>query len=102
VKKTWLFAAAGLALAFALAWFVAPHASDRPDGLDRVVKDSGHPEADPAWNKAPAPAYRFPWIGDGKRSTAVAGIAGTVVVFVAGCGLAWLLSRRKAAAKGGA
>ena len=35
------FVAGGLAVAFALAFVVSPHASDQPDGLNRVAIDAG-------------------------------------------------------------
>ncbi|MCC6737844.1 MAG: PDGLE domain-containing protein [Planctomycetia bacterium] len=100
--KTWILAGAFLALSLALAYFVAPHASESPDGLEKVAEDKGFlekGEGDPAWKKSPAPDYKFPGVGDEKRATSLAGIAGVAGVFVLGCGVAWVLTRRRAAPK---
>jgi hypothetical protein len=98
-KQWWVF---GLLLALALVLF-SPLASPHPDGLERVAEDQGYlPEARSAPYELVAD-YLFPGIENEALATVVAGIAGTVILFGLGTGLAWILRRRagKAASKGG-
>ncbi|MBK7976049.1 MAG: PDGLE domain-containing protein [Deltaproteobacteria bacterium] len=77
-RKTWGFMLAGLALAVALAFVVAPFASSNPDGLDRVSQDHGFAEAAEGaqvWRRAPIPEYSFPRM-DGPPPQGVAGVIG--------------------------
>ena len=93
-----LFVGSGLLLALALAAFVAPHASKAPDGLDRVAQDNGFAaKADGAevWKHAPASDYAVPGVKHGGLSTALAGVLGTLAVFVAALGLAFILRKRR-------
>lgn len=81
-----MFLAVGLAVALALAFFVAPHASSEPDGLERVAADEG--VADDAAAHA---------LDDGPTSglsTGVAGVVGVVVTFGLGAGLFVVVRRR--------
>ncbi|NUN49860.1 MAG: PDGLE domain-containing protein [Candidatus Brocadiae bacterium] len=99
--RTWAFCLIGLGVAVALAVFASPFASQDPDGLEKVAEDQGFQESgevEPAWDRAPAPDYQFPRVTDRRRSTALAGLAGTLLVFGAGVGLAWVLRRRKSPA----
>ncbi|HEV3168011.1 MAG TPA: energy-coupling factor ABC transporter permease [Isosphaeraceae bacterium] len=88
-------ALAGMAIAMAVAIFLAPLASEWPDGLDFVGarlglgSDSGRPLV-----AAPLADYRVPGFGRHvKAATAVAGLCGTLAVFVVGLGLARVFSR---------
>lgn len=88
-------ALAGLAIALAVAIFLAPMASERPDGLEYVgSKQVGFlpPEgsAVPEPFRAPIADYRMPWLSARSKSlaTAAAGVVGTLVVFAVGLVLA--------------
>jgi cobalt/nickel transport system permease protein len=97
---TWIPpAVAGLGIALALAVFLAPFASELPDGLE-FVGDRTVALAE----RSPAPAFSAPWADyqlplpiPGLRhvqlATAAAGLSGTLIVFV----LAWSLARALAA-----
>ena len=83
----------GLAVALAVAIFLAPLASRHPDGLEYVgtVKAAFLPvEATPAL-ASPIPDYAMPGLGSFHPAvaTASAGVVGTLVVF----GVAWGLAR---------
>jgi len=85
--------AVGLLLALVVA-LLSPWASPHPDGLERVAEDE---EFLHRVKQAPyeiIPDYLFPGIENEGLATIVAGIAGTVLMFGLGCGLAWLLRRR--------
>lgn len=106
-KGFYLFIFAGLALAVALVLFVAPWASSSPDGLEKVAQDKGFEqkanETEPAWNGAPVPDYAVP--GLNKRhsalATALAGLVGTIAVFLIAWGLALALKKRGGEEEGG-
>ncbi len=80
----------GLLAVLGLALFVAPFACPWPDGLESVAARLGfvHSAAPPVV-PAPAADYQAPGVRWAVGATALAGAAGTVVVF----GLAWLLAR---------
>lgn len=87
----------GLLIAVILALFISPFASQRPDGLEKVAEDRGFiekAEGKPAIN-SPIPDYVWPGIKSDKLATSVAGIAGTLIVFLAGYGIAALLRKPK-------
>jgi len=80
----------GLLAALGLAVFVAPVACPWPDGLESVAARLGFEHKAVAQVvAAPAADYRVPGVHWATGATAVAGAAGTVVVF----GLALLLAR---------
>ena len=86
----------GLAIALALAVFLAPFASEHPDGLEYVGAKLGFlKDGPPATLPAPIPDYQLPVFGAGhvKLATAMAGLAGTLVVFGFGLGLARIFPR---------
>jgi cobalt/nickel transport system permease protein len=92
----WQIALAGLAIALAVCVFLAPFASEHPDGLNWVGAKLGFLREDaPALVPAPIPDYQLPLFGSThvKAATAVAGLAGTLVVFAAGLVLARVFSR---------
>lgn len=80
----------GLLAALGVALFVAPFACPWPDGLESVAATLGFGQkAVRAGLPAVAPDYQMPGIHWAVGATALAGAAGTIVVF----GLAWLLGR---------
>ena len=86
---------AGLAIALAVAVFLAPFASESPDGLEYVasVTEAFSEEASPVIS-APLPDYELPLAGSEnvRVATALAGLVGTLVVFGFGWGLARVFS----------
>jgi cobalt/nickel transport protein len=73
-----------------IAALLSPWASSWPDGLERVAHDLGFSDrAGEAAIASPLPDYAVPALGTGRLSTAVAGVAGTVLVL----GLTWGLGR---------
>jgi cobalt/nickel transport system permease protein len=87
-------ALAGLAISLAVAVFLAPFASEHPDGLEWVLGPL-HERAR-AWFPAPLPDYQLPLLGSShvKVATALAGVVGTLVVFGVGFALARVFHRR--------
>ena len=82
----------GLAVALAIAVFLAPFAYDRPDGLSYVGEKLGFLREDPSPEiPAPLPDYQLPIAGAAhvKIATAAAGLVGTLVVF----SIAWVMAR---------
>jgi cobalt/nickel transport system permease protein len=80
----------GLVAALGLAFFVAPFACPWPDGLESVaVKLGFEHKAVPPPMPVPAAGYQAPGMHWAVGATALAGAAGTVVVF----GMALLLAR---------
>ncbi len=118
-KSIMVFTLAGLALAVTLALIVSPWASSSPDGLEKVAEDKGFlekaEETEPAWRSSPIPDYAFP--GFTKKAvdeetgeeveeptrlaTAIAGLVGTVAVFLIAWGLALVLKKRKGETEAG-
>jgi hypothetical protein len=92
VKSKWWLISFLVCLAVAC---LSPLASASPDGLERVAEDKGfiglaggapfHIIAD----------YVFPGIENEALATILAGIIGTLILFGATYGLAWLLTLRK-------
>ncbi|MBC7247951.1 MAG: PDGLE domain-containing protein [Actinobacteria bacterium] len=111
-KGLYVFILAGLAVAVALALLVSPWASSSPDGLEKVAEDKGFlekaEETEPAWESAPIPDYAMPGLtreavdeetGEvveepTKLATALAGLVGTVAIFLIAWGLALVLKKR--------
>jgi len=84
-----VFLAAGVALAFALALFVSPHASSKPDGLERAAGDTGFLEdaREHALASGPLADYSVRDVDDPALSTGFAGVIGVALVLVIGGGL---------------
>lgn len=83
-------------MALLLAAFVSPFAVDAPDGLEKVAIEEGfirRAESGQVWNGAPMPDYQAK--GMGPFSGAVAGFAGTIVVFGVVLGVGRFLSRKR-------
>lgn len=92
-----LFIGGGVAAAIALALFISPLTSS-PDGLEKVAEDKGFLKkgGQPVWTHAIMPDYQLPSMG--KKSGLLAGIAGTLLAFGAGLGVAFAVVKRR---KGG-
>ena len=83
-------------VALAIAVFAAPFASEHPDGLEWVGGRLGILPASAAARTFPAPLadYQVPGLHHHVRlATALAGLAGTVVVFTLGIALARVFTR---------
>lgn len=83
----------GLMIAVLLALVLSPFASPWPDGLEKVAEDKGFlekGEGEPVFN-APIPDYAWPGVKSEKMATSLAGVMGTLVVFLIGYGLASLI-----------
>ena len=85
----WSLAGYGLLIAAGLAVFVAPFACPWPDGLDSVARVLGFSaKAREAVLPAPLTDYRLPFVGSATVATAVAGLIGTGIAFIAAYALA--------------
>jgi hypothetical protein len=91
------FVAAGLVVAAAVAFFVSPWASSRPDGLIKVAHDQRIDTAvrHHALRGSPTAGYRVRGIDDGRLSKGVAGLLGVGVTFAVAGGTVLLLRRRR-------
>jgi len=99
-RKIWGFVLGGLLVSFLLAAFVSPFASKAPDGLERISADKGFAEkgeGGSAWRFPLMPDYKIPGVRSESVGTALAGIAGTLLVFAVAFGVGKLMSRRRAA-----
>jgi cobalt/nickel transport system permease protein len=79
----------GLLVTLGVAVFVAPFACSWPDGLDSVAEKFGFSHKTAPLLPTPAPDYQIPGIHWAVGGTAVAGVMGSLVVFV----LALLMGR---------
>jgi cobalt/nickel transport system permease protein len=99
--KGWLrIALAGLGVALAVGIFLAPFASESPDGLEFVGERTGFLKGEPpATLPVPIPDYALPGLAELslKGATAAAGVVGTLVVFGVGVVLSSLVGRAVAA-----
>ncbi|MDP3014191.1 MAG: PDGLE domain-containing protein [Candidatus Subteraquimicrobiales bacterium] len=92
-----IFILVGLFVSLFLAIFISPFASPYPDGLERVAEDKGFLEKSEvfqAGKHAPIPDYAVPGLAEEKVATAMAGLVGTVAVFLVGYGLAFVIKKR--------
>jgi cobalt/nickel transport protein len=81
-----------------LAGLVSPWASTAPDGLEKVAQDKGFLDKaaeKPAWSGAPMPDYALPGAKHESVATSLAGMAGTLLVFAGGYGLARIVARNR-------
>ena len=90
-SKWWLIS---LLICLAVAC-LSPLASSSPDGLERVAEDRGFIELGQEAPYQVIADYVFPGIENEALSTILAGIIGTLILFGAAYGLAWLLTFRK-------
>jgi hypothetical protein len=97
VKSKWWLISLLVCLAVAC---ISPLASSSPDGLERVAEDRGFIELGQDAPYQVIADYVFPGIANEALATILAGIVGTLVLFGAAYGLAWLLTlkRRRALA----
>ena len=74
----------GCSVSVLLAAFVSPFASKAPDGLEKVAKDKGFAEKGEgraAWRFPLMPDYAVAGVRSESVGTALAGLAGTLLVF---------------------
>ena len=93
------FTILALAVAIGFGMALSPFASSAPDGLEKVAQTNGFAERGrlaAVQEHAPAGDYAFPGVHDQRLATGLAGLAGTVAVFVAGTGAAAVVRRRRA------
>jgi len=94
---------AGLGISMAVAAFLAPFASEQPDGLEWVGEKFGFLSADAPASPLPAPMPDYqvslPGLDHVKLATAIAGLVGTVVVFCVGWGFARALPHSRCPAQ---
>ena len=92
-----VFVAAGLAVAVALAFLVAPEASSEPDGLEKVAIDEGFVDGARDHDLADSPTadYGVEGVDDARLSTGLAGVLGIGVTFAVTGGLFWLVRRTR-------
>lgn len=85
----------GLSAAVFLALVISPFASPWPDGLEKVAEDKGFLEKGevPPVVKSPIPDYAFPGVSNEMAATSLAGVFGTVAIFILTWSLAALLKR---------
>ncbi len=86
----------GLLVAIFLALIISPFASPWPDGLEKVAGDKGFLEKGEVKLvfSSPIPDYTWPDLKNERLATSIAGLAGTLIVFGIGFGLAVLIRRR--------
>lgn len=91
------FVVAGLVVAAALAFFVSPHASSAPDGLDKVAIDQGFDRAEQphALADVPTAGYDVTGVRDERISTGLAGLIGVGVTFAVSVSLVAVLRRAR-------
>lgn len=89
------FIAAGLAVAVVLALFVAPEASTKPDGLEKVAIDEGFVDTadDHAFAGLPTADYAVRGVDDERLGTGLAGLIGVTVTFLV-AGAVFVVLRR--------
>ncbi len=91
MNKYWWVVGLGLAL---LVAFLSPLASSHPDGLERVAEDKGFIEkAREPWYEV-IPDYVFPGLSSERAATIVAGLVGTLVVFLLVMGMSRAITKR--------
>jgi cobalt/nickel transport system permease protein len=90
----------GLLIICGFAVFVVPFACRWPDGLESVARALGFDQhAEAAAVEAPFADYRLPFVGSATLATALAGLIGTVMAFVAAYALARALVPALSASK---
>jgi hypothetical protein len=92
VKSKWWLISLLVCLAVAC---ISPLASSSPDGLERVAEDRGFIGLAGEAPYQVIADYVFPGVANEALATILAGVVGTLVLFGAAYGLAWLLTLRK-------
>lgn len=79
--KYWMI---GLVITLFIAGFISLYASPDPDGLERVAEDHGFLEKGEGQEvfESPMPDYSLPAVEDETLSASLAGVVGTVIIFV--------------------
>lgn len=97
MRRTLALIGGGLLVAIGLAVFVSPWADPDPDGLERVAETQGFAETarDHDLEDGPLADYGVRSIGEGRLSTSLAGLVGTLVTFGIGVTVFGLLRRRR-------
>lgn len=93
----------GLVATLGVAVFIAPFACPWPDGLESVAAKLGfESQAVASHAFAPLSDYRLPGVHWAIGATALAGVIGSLVVFVLAILLGWLLVPKESSVKGNA
>jgi hypothetical protein len=94
-----IFIAIALMVAFGLAFFVSPHASSQPDGLDKVAIDKGFAvsEKPHALDDVPTAGYAVKGVDNQRLATGLAGLIGVTVTFAIAGGLFLLVRQTRRA-----
>lgn len=91
-----VFVIGGLIVALALVFFVAPIASEAPDGLERVAIETGFiATAQDHAVGGPLADYSVSGVESGRTGTLLAGALGVAATFVVGLLLATFMRRRR-------
>ncbi len=90
-SKWWLI---GLAVCLSVAC-LSPLASSSPDGLERVAENKGFIGQGQEAPFQVIADYVFPGIENEALATILAGLIGTLILFSAAYGIAWLLKSGK-------
>jgi hypothetical protein len=87
----------GVVVALLLAGVASFYASSSPDGLNRVAQDEGFAKAEKthATEDGPFAGYQTKGIADGRLSSGLAGVAGSLVVLTLAGGLVLVVRRRR-------
>ena len=89
MKRIAVFVTVGLLVAFGLAFFVSPHASSKPDGLNKVAAEKGFDsgiQPSPVVG-SPLAGYGVDGVHDTKLSKSLSGIIGVALTFAVGYGV---------------
>jgi hypothetical protein len=89
-----LFTILAVAVAVGLAGAASPFASASPDGLEKVAADKAFLDRGEAQKTSLLSDYAVPGVGDERVATGLAGFTGTLLVFGAGYGVAFVARRR--------
>ena len=86
-----------MAIALIMAGAISLFASSNPDGLERVAEDIGFLETGEGHEaiEAPMPDYVIPGIENEVLSASLAGLIGTVIMFLLAIGLGKALKKRE-------
>jgi cobalt/nickel transport protein len=98
MKRVWPFVLAALGVCLLLGTLLSPFASSSPDGLERVAEEQGfleRAEGAELWEASPIPDYEMPGVRRSGAATALAGLAGTLIVFGLALGLGRLLAHAR-------
>lgn len=96
-RKTKWFILIALLVSLFIGFIVSPFASTLPDGMEKVAIEKGFMEKGEgwqAWNNAPFPDYETIGLGGG-ITTGLAGLVGTLSVFVTAYAVANIIKLRR-------